>query len=141
MSWLLVSAQDWNALMAKVDAIAASVARIDQTTQADIRMEAQMAQTLDDILADISDLGSKEDGLVTLIHGLKDQIAAAIPPGTLTPEQQSKVDAIFAAVEQRKQAVQAALDENTPPSPPADSNAPPVDPNAPQVNPLSQHRK
>jgi TolA-binding protein len=141
MSWLLVSAQDWNVLMAKVDAIAASVARIDQTTQADLKMEAQMAQSLDDILADISDLGTKEDGLVTLIHGLKDQINAAIPPGTLSAEQQAKVDQIFAAVEQRKAAVQAALDENTPPSPPVDPNAPPVDPNAPQVNPLLQTRK
>jgi hypothetical protein len=136
MTWLLITSEDWNALMAKVDAIAASVKRIDQTLQSNKQMEAIMAQTLDDIIADISDLGTKEDGLVTLVKGLKDQLATVIPPGTLTPDQQAKVDAIFASVEARKAAIQAALDENTPPSPPA-----PVDPNAPQVNPELQARK
>jgi hypothetical protein len=120
--------------MAKVDTIAASVASIDQTIQSNKQLEVTMAQTLDDIIADISDLGTKEDGLVTLVKGLKDQLAAAIPPGTLSAEQQAKVDQIFATVEQRKAAIQAALDENTPPSPPP-LDTPPSD--APQVNPLS----
>jgi hypothetical protein len=137
MPLMLITSTEWNALVSTIEDIAATVQKLDQNQQAAINARANMAQTLDDIIADISDLGTKEDGLVTLVQGLKAQIAAAIPPGTLTPDQQAKVDQIFAAVEQRKQAIQAALDEGTPPSPPVDPNAPPVDPNAPQVNPLS----
>jgi hypothetical protein len=143
MSWLLVSAQDWNALMAKVDAIAASVARIDQTTKASRYAEDQMAKTLDDVLDDITDLGSKEDGLVTLVKALKASVDEAVK-GTVTPEQQAKIDQAFAAVEARKTAIQQAIDENTPPSPPADPNAPHPDTepvgDQPTLNPLSQKR-
>jgi TolA-binding protein len=137
MPLMLITSTEWNALVSTIGDIAATVQKLDQNQQAAINARAQMAQSLDDIITDIADLGTKEDGLVALVHGLKDQIAAAIPPGTLSAEQQAKVDQIFAAVEQRKAAIQAALDEGTPPSPPVDPNAPPVDPNAPQVNPLS----
>lgn len=126
MSWMLVSAQDWNALMDKVDAIAASVARIDQTTKASRRMEDTMAKTLDEVIDDITELSTKEDGLVTLMKGLKAQLDG-ITSGALTPDQQAKVDQLFAQVEARKQAIQDAIDEGTPPSPPPDQ---------PQVNPL-----
>jgi hypothetical protein len=123
---MLVSAQDWNALMDKVDAIAASVARIDQTTKASRRMEDTMAKTLDEVIDDITELSTKEDGLVTLMKGLKAQLDG-ITSGALTPDQQAKVDQLFAQVEARKQAIQDAIDEGTPPSPPPDQ---------PQVNPL-----
>jgi chromosome segregation ATPase len=134
MPLMLITSTEWNALVSMIEDISRTVQRLDQNQQAAINMRAQMAQSLDDIITDIADLGTKEDGLVALVHGLKDQLAAVIPPGTLTAEQQAKVDQIFAAVEQRKAAIQAALDEGTPPSPPQ-SDTPPAD--APQVNPLS----
>jgi hypothetical protein len=137
MPLMLITSTEWNALVSTIGDIAATVHKLDQNQQAHLLAEAQMAQTLDDVIADISDLGTKEDGLIAIVMNLKDQVNAAIPPGTLTTEQQAKVDAAFAAVEARKTAIQAAIDSNTPPSPPVDPNAPPVDPNAPQVNPLS----
>jgi hypothetical protein len=129
---MLVSAQDWNALMDKVDTIAASVARIDQTTKASRRMEDTMAKTLDDVIADIEELGTKEEGLIALVNNLEQQVKDALAGVTLPPEVQTKIDTAFEAVEARKQAIQDAIDAGTPPSPPPDTTPP----DQPQVNPL-----
>ena len=77
--------------------------------------EAKMVKTLDDVLADVTDLGTREDGLVVIVNGLKSQVATLLAEGGVPPDVQAKVDAVFSAIEQRKTAVQAAIDANTEP--------------------------
>lgn len=119
MPLVLITSTEWNALVSTVENTYATVQRIDRMLTANVAMERQMAQTLDDVLTDISELGTKEDGLVTLLNGIKAQLTDALS-GTLTPDQQAKVDQVFAAVEARKAAIQEAIDANTPPSPPVE---------------------
>ena len=75
-----------------------------------------MAQSLDDVLADVTDEKTQIDSLTTLTAGLKAQLDAVLA-GSLTPEQQAKVDAIFAAVETNKKAVVDSINANTPAAP------------------------
>jgi len=83
------------------------------------KLERIMA-TLDEVLADVTEEGTKLDSLGTFIAGLKQQIADALVGVTLPPAIQAKVDAVFAGVESNKGKVQAALDANVtpPPQPP-----------------------
>ena len=104
-------ATTWRNIPAQLDAILANQRAI-------LAQGAKMAKTLDDALADITALASKEDGLIALTGTIKAQLDAALA-GSLSAAQQAKVDAIFQAVEDRKTAVQTAIDANTPPSPPA----------------------
>ena len=68
--------------------------------------------TLDDIVADVTAETTAIASVATLIQGLRDQIANA----GLTPADQAKVDAIFAAAEANKAALATALDANVPPA-------------------------
>jgi hypothetical protein len=136
---VLIDSKEWNQLVNRINSLGTKVdtllARSNQGVDK-AKVEDFMAstgKTLDDIIADIKDLGTKEDGLVTLMNGLEQQLKDALAGISLPPDVQAKIDAAFDAVEARKQAIQDAIDANTPPSPPVE---PPVDPNAPQVNPL-----
>ncbi len=73
--------------------------------------------SLDDVLADVTAESTKLDSLTAFVAGLKQQLADALAGANLPPAVQSKVDAIFAAVETNKQKVQDALDANVPPVP------------------------
>lgn len=77
----------------------------------------KMMASLDETLANMTEERSKIESLVMLVNGIKKQLDDAFAaPGAgtiLSPEVQAKVDAIFAAVEQNKAAVQAAIDANT----------------------------
>lgn len=77
----------------------------------------QIMATLDQILADVVDEHTKIEGLITLLNGIKQQLADALAGTTLPPEVQAKIDAVFDGVEVNKAAIVAALDANTPPSP------------------------
>lgn len=70
-----------------------------------------MAQTLDQILTDVTDEGTQIDSLVALTAGIKAQLDEVLA-GALTPAQQEKVDAIFAAVENNKGKVVDAINAN-----------------------------
>jgi hypothetical protein len=70
-------------------------------------MEKMMA-TLDQVLADVAEEATAIDGLVVFIAGLKKQIDD-LKLG-LSPEEQAKVDAIFAGIEMNKGKVVAALE-------------------------------
>ncbi len=114
--WVWMNQADFDTINKKLDAILTQLG-VDHRLLAAVKTEEdKMAQTLDDCLADITDLGSKEDGLITLTANIKAQLDA-ITAGALTPAQQAKVDAIFAGVEARKTAVVTALDANTPKTP------------------------
>lgn len=68
--------------------------------------------TLDEVLADVTEEGSKLDSLATFIAGLKQQIADALAGVTLPPKVQAQIDAVFAGVESNKAKVVAAMDAN-----------------------------
>jgi len=82
-----------------------------------LRNQEKIMSTLDEVLADVTEEGTKLDSLSTFIAGLKQQIADALSGATLPPAVQAKVDAVFAGVESNKAKVQAALDANVPPTP------------------------
>lgn len=75
-------------------------------------MMEKMMDTLDNILADVTEESTKLDSLSAFIAGLKQQIADALAGTTLPPAVQAKVDAVFAGVEANKAKVQTALDAN-----------------------------
>lgn len=72
--------------------------------------------TLDEVLATVTAEDTAIDSLVALVEGLKAQLDAVLS-GELTPAQQAKVDAIFAAVTDNPDRIQAAIDANTPQPP------------------------
>jgi hypothetical protein len=74
----------------------------------------QIMETLDTILADVTDESTQIAGLSTLTAGLKQQLADALAGTTLPPAVQAKVDAVFAGVEANKAAVIKAINDNTP---------------------------
>lgn len=76
-----------------------------------IKNQKTMAQTLDEILADVTEEGTQIDSLVALTAGIKAQLDSVLA-GVLTPEQQAKVDAIFTAVESNKTKVVDAINAN-----------------------------
>jgi archaellum component FlaC len=130
---ILIDSAEWNKMVNKINSLGVKVdTLLAQSKPVDMtRLEELMADThksLDDIISDIQELKTREEGLIELVSGVRQQIDAL----GLPPDQQAKVDAIFDAVEERKQAIQNAIDANTPPP----TTPPPTDPNAPQVNPL-----
>lgn len=72
--------------------------------------------TLDEVLADVTDEKTAIASIATLIAGLKQQIADALSGVTLPPAVQAKVDAVFAAAEQNKADIAAALASGVPPA-------------------------
>jgi len=83
-----------------------------------IRKEEVIMATLDEVLIVISDERTVVDGIATLLDQLKIMLDEALAK-ELTPEQQAKVDAIFAAAQGNKTDLATALLEHTPQAPPA----------------------
>ena len=77
------------------------------------RKENKAMATLDDVLAGVAEEKTQIDGLATLTANIKAQLDAALA-GTLTPEQQAKVDSIFASVQAGTADAVAAINANTP---------------------------
>lgn len=77
----------------------------------------KMMATLDEVLQRVAEENTKVDSLLALLAGIKRQLDDALAaPGAgtvLSPEQQAKVDAIFAAVSDASAKVQTAIDANT----------------------------
>lgn len=99
------------------NATPATKADIDRLTE---RLE-KMANTLDDILNDVSAESTLEDSIITLLNGISQQLKDALAGTTLPTAVQEKVDAAFTALEANKAKLAAALTANTPaaPQPPA----------------------
>lgn len=81
------------------------------------RLDTIMA-TLDEILADVTDEGTRLDSISTLLTGLRQQLADALAGTTLPPAVQAKVDAIFTAAESNKGKIDTALNSGVPAPPP-----------------------
>lgn len=76
------------------------------------KLETIMA-TLDETLTAVQSESTVDDSIIALLNGLAAQIAA----GGLSPADQAKVDAIFAAAQQNSAKVAAAVTANTPAAP------------------------
>ena len=75
-----------------------------------------MAATLDQLLTEVQEITSLEDSILAVVASIKAQLADALS-GALTPENQAKVDAIFAALEANKTKLTDAVAANTPAAP------------------------
>ena len=82
-----------------------------------LEKEIEMAKTLDDILANVAENETLLSGLSTMISGLREQLAVAL--NDLSPEQQAKVDAIFAEIDKNQEKMIAAMATNVPPADPS----------------------
>lgn len=78
-------------------------------TKADIQ---KILMTLDQVLQSVTDESTLDDSIIALLQGIKAQLDAVLAGG-LSPENQAKVDAIFAAAEANKAKVSAAVTANT----------------------------
>ena len=76
------------------------------------KLEKIMA-SLDETLAAVNAESTVDDSIIALLQGLAAQIAA----GGLSPADQAKVDAIFAAAQANSVKVSAAVTANTPAAP------------------------
>lgn len=74
--------------------------------------------TLDDLTKDAADESTLDDSIIALLTSVKTELDSVLA-GNLTPDQQAKVDAIFATLEANKAKVAAAVTANTPASPTA----------------------
>lgn len=117
---IFIDSAKWQALVDAVAGTRTDVANLHRMVARNLliieQKEDSIMNTLDDVVADITDLSSKEDGLIALTTSIKSQLDAALA-GALTPAQQAKVDAIFGAVEARKTAIVTAINANTPTGP------------------------
>lgn len=84
-------------------------ARLDRSHE---RQNKIMA-TLDETLAAVTEESTKDDSIIALLAGIKQQLADALSGATLPPAVQAKVDAVFAQATQNSAKIQAAIDANT----------------------------
>src|SRR5690349_12926923 len=75
-------------------------------------------KTLDEVLQAVNEESTVDDSIIVLLTGIKAQLDSVLA-GNLTPDQQAKVDAIFAAADANKAKVAAAIAANTPAAPTA----------------------
>ena len=70
--------------------------------------------TIDDVVKDVTDESTVEDGLITLTTDIKTQLDAALAGTTVPPAVQAKIDAVFTQLETNKAKLAAAITANTP---------------------------
>lgn len=75
--------------------------------------------TIDDVVKDVTDESTVEDGLITLTTDIKTQLDAALAGTTVPPAVQAKIDAVFTQLETNKAKLAAAITANTPAAPAA----------------------
>lgn len=103
-------ALDW--IIRRVARIEHKLNRLLESNHVSHKLEKIMA-TLDDLVAAASNEDTKIDSLIALTAALKAKVDEALA-GILTPEQQAKVDAAFAAISDNPDRIQQAIDANTP---------------------------
>lgn len=64
-----------------------------------------MDHTIDEVLANVQSEGTAEAGVAALVKGLQDQVAAILAGSVLPPAVQTKLNAVFDAVDANKAAI------------------------------------
>lgn len=114
--FLLSIADFWRAPKWATELATAQNVLLTRTKHILANQETIMA-TLDDLVAAATAEDTKIDSLIALVQALKAKVDEIVA-GMLTPEQQAKIDAAFAAIGDNPERIQAAIDANTPPVPP-----------------------
>jgi hypothetical protein len=70
--------------------------------------------SIDDLTQSVAEESTLEDSVLTLLNGIKQQLADALSGTTLPTAVQAKVDAAFASLEANKAKLAAAVTANTP---------------------------
>lgn len=81
------------------------------------KLQEKSMATLDQVLSDVTDESTVIDGVMTLVSGLRQQVADLLAKTGMSADDQAKVDAIFAAAEANKAKLGNALVSNTPATP------------------------
>jgi len=95
----------------KVDQALVQLDRVLAQQERILEREAQMAATIDDILAGVQQESTVDDSIITLLNNIAAQLANAGVP-------QDKIDAIMAVITANQAKVTAAVTANTPAAPP-----------------------
>jgi hypothetical protein len=81
------------------------------------KREKRQTMKIDDVITDLQDQSTVEDGLVTLTTNLKTSLDAALKNQGIPPDVQAKIDAAFAQIEANKKKIADAIVANTPVAP------------------------
>lgn len=73
----------------------------------------KMDNTIDEVLTEVQEASTVEDGLITLTQGIKAALDKVLA-GALPPATQAKVDAIWQGLADNKAKVAQAIIDNTP---------------------------
>jgi prefoldin subunit 5 len=87
----------------------------------------QMAK-IEDVIAIITPLKSRVEGLNALMDSMRQQIKELLAGEIVPPTLQAKIDNIFLEAKGLSDEIQVAIDENAPPVEPPPVDPPPVDP-------------
>lgn len=98
--------------------------QIAQEQEFTSRRMRKMAHSLDELIDIVKNEKSVVDSLVSLVHGLKDQLAEAIAKEGISPEAQAKIDGIFQAVTENVQEITDAIQTDGPAPTPAPAPVP-----------------
>lgn len=109
MCWFFCKSKEEKLLVRIVHLLDLAVTKLNDV----LKMEKRIMASLDELLAGVAELDTKEDSLIQLTTNIKAQLDAVLA-GALTPAQQAKVDEIFAKVQENAAQVQTAIDANTP---------------------------
>jgi hypothetical protein len=112
MPWF--SNGDVNQILYRLNAIATVLTAQSAQLAAIQGKMTTMAHTIDEVLANVADEGTKTDSLIALMNGVEQQLKDALAGATIPPAVQAKIDAVFDGVTNNATKVQAALDANPP---------------------------
>jgi len=82
-----------------------------------VTKENSIMASIDDVLTDVTAESTQLDGINTLISGIQAQLASALSGTNVPPAVQTKIDAVFAQLQNNDTKIAAALNANTPASP------------------------
>ena len=105
------------ALKPRFDKLDKQFERVILAYQVNAGKVVKIMATLDQLVAAAQAEDTKIDSLIALTNELKAKIDAI--PG-ITPEQQAQIDEAFAAISDNPERIQAAIDANTPATPPVE---------------------
>lgn len=112
-------------LRLRLKVIERGLALLLQFHNIEVKQEKIIMKSLDDILAGVQAERDADASLIKLVSTLQADLAEVVPPGTLTPAQQAKVDAIFGQITLNITAVNEAINA-VPPAPVPVEPPPPV---------------
>src|SRR5665213_1381109 len=79
-----------------------------------VKLLEKIMATLDQVLAEVTDEGTRLDSIDALIVGLQKQVADALANTVISTADQAKLDAVFAGLQSNKAKIDTALNTGVP---------------------------